>query len=111
MVRDAAVTTAGYQGTPEPNQWFGGPELTTSAPLFGRIITIKEGSMVLRDASGLVVDSLNYGGLVDPWAAEGYQAASGLRQSGCFAPAPGPARRLWSGGSGCNHQFKRGPLP
>ena len=34
--------------------------------------------MVLRDASGLVVDSLNYGGLVDPWAAEGYQAASGL---------------------------------
>ena len=32
VVRDAAVTTAGYQGTPEPNQWFGGPELSTSAP-------------------------------------------------------------------------------
>jgi hypothetical protein len=44
---------------------------------------------VLRDASGLVVDSLNYGGLVDPWAAEGYQAASGTDQSGCYAPAPG----------------------
>ena len=47
--------------------------------------------MVLRDASGLVVDSLNYGGLVDPWAAEGYQATSGAEQSGCHAPAPGAA--------------------
>ena len=27
VVRDAAVTTAGYQGTPAPNQWFGGPAL------------------------------------------------------------------------------------
>ena len=45
--------------------------------------------MVLRDAAGLVVDSLNYGGLVDPWAAEGYQGTSGMNQSGCFAPAPG----------------------
>ncbi len=91
VVRDAAVTTAGYQGTPAPNQWFGGPELSTSAPLFGRTISVKEGSMVLRDAAGLVVDSLNYGGLVDPWAAEGYQAASGSEQSGCYVPAPGSA--------------------
>jgi hypothetical protein len=45
--------------------------------------------MVLRDAAGLVVDSLNYGGLVDPRAAEGYQAISGMGKSGCFAPAPG----------------------
>ncbi len=90
-VRDAAVTTSGYQGKPAPNQWFGGPELTTSSPLFGRTITVKEGSMVLRDASGQVVDSLNYGGLVDPWAAEGYQAKSGMEQSGCYVPAPGPA--------------------
>ena len=44
--------------------------------------------MVLRDAAGLVVDSLNYGLLVDPWAAEGYQAASGAGQSGCRVPAP-----------------------
>jgi hypothetical protein len=92
VVRDAAVTTAGYQGTPEPNQWFGGPELTTSAVLFGRFtISIREGSMVLRDASGLVVDSLNYGSLVDPWAAQGYQASSGFDKSGCYAPTPGPA--------------------
>jgi hypothetical protein len=89
VVRDAAVTTAGYQGAPVPNQWFGGPELTTNAPLFGRTISVKEGSLVLRDAVGLVVDSLNYGSLVDPWAAEGYQAASGREQSGCYAPAPG----------------------
>jgi hypothetical protein len=46
--------------------------------------------MVLRDAAGLVVDSLNYGLLVDPWAAEGYQAASGSGQSGCRVVAPGP---------------------
>jgi hypothetical protein len=92
VVRDATVTTAGYQGTPEPNQWFGGPELTTSAVLFGRFnISIREGSMVLRDASGLVVDSLNYGSLVDPWAAQGYQASSGLDKSGCYAPTPGSA--------------------
>jgi hypothetical protein len=80
VVRDAQVTTAGYQGT-EPNQWFGGPALSPAA-----------GSMVLRDAAGLVVDSLNYGLLVDPWAAEGYQAASGSGQSGCRVTAPGPGR-------------------
>jgi sRNA-binding protein len=76
-VRDAAVTTAGYQGSPAPDQWFGGPALSPSA-----------GSMVLRDARGLVADSLNYGEIVDPPAAEGYQAASGTGQGGCFAPAP-----------------------
>ena len=91
VVRDSVVTTAGYQGKPVPNQWFGGPELTTSSPLFGRTITLKQGSVVLRDATGLVVDSLNYGGLVDPWAAEGYQATSGLDQSGCYVPSPGPS--------------------
>jgi hypothetical protein len=76
-VRDAAVTTAGYQGSPAPDQWFGGPALSTSA-----------GSMVLRDARGLVADSLNYGGNVDPPAAEGYQGESGTGQGGCFAPSP-----------------------
>jgi non-reducing end alpha-L-arabinofuranosidase len=80
VVRDAQVTTAGYQGTPEPNQWFGGPALSSSA-----------GNMVLRDAAGLVVDSLNYGGLVDPWAAEGYQAVSGAEHNGCYVPTPGSA--------------------
>ena len=78
VVRDAAVTTAGYQGTPAPDQWFGGPALSPSA-----------GNMTLRDAAGRVVDSLNYGLLVDPWAAEGYQAASGGGQSGCRVTPPG----------------------
>ena len=109
VVRDAAVTTAGYQGTPAPNQWFGGPELTTT-PLFGR--TIAKGSMVLRDAAGLVVDSLNYGGLVDPWAAEGYQATSG---SGAEWLLRACARRGGGGfggrsAAGATNQ-ERGPLP
>ncbi|MGA3237660.1 MAG: alpha-N-arabinofuranosidase, partial [Bryobacteraceae bacterium] len=77
VVRDAAVTTAGYHGTPAPNQWFGGPALSSSA-----------GNMVLRDAAGLVVDSLNYGGLVDPWASEGYHGISGAGESGCRVPTP-----------------------
>ncbi len=81
VVRDAAVTSAGYQGPPAPNQWFGGPALSPAA-----------GAMILRDAAGLVVDSLNYGGLVDPWAAEGYQARSGAGQSGCYVASPSPGR-------------------
>ena len=31
VVRDPLVKTAGYQGTPEPNQWFGGPVLFTNS--------------------------------------------------------------------------------
>jgi non-reducing end alpha-L-arabinofuranosidase len=81
VVRDAAVTTAGYQGTSAPNQWFGGPALSPAA-----------GNMVLRDAAGLVVDTLNYGLLVDPWASEGYQAKSGAGEGGCRVPTPGPGR-------------------
>ena len=76
-VVDTAVTNAGYQGPPAPDLWFGGPALSASA-----------GNLVLRDAHGLVVDSLNYGALVDPWTAEGYQGASGTGAGGCFAPAP-----------------------
>jgi hypothetical protein len=97
VVRDAKVTTAGYQygqyfsdiypGT--PNQWFGGPAFSPNA-----------GSIVLRDAGDLVVDSLNYGGLVDPWAAEGYQGVSGTNQNGCRAPVPGTGGRGGGGGAG-----------
>jgi hypothetical protein len=85
VVRDAAVTTAGYQGPPAPNQWFGGPALSPNA-----------GNIVLRDAAGLVVDSLNYGGLVDPWAAEGYQGAS--PGNGCSVPSPSFTRPGGRGG-------------
>jgi non-reducing end alpha-L-arabinofuranosidase len=51
---------------------------------------------VLREPSGVVADSLNYGGLVDPWAAEGDQAVSGTEISGCYAPAPGSVFNPWS---------------
>jgi hypothetical protein len=77
-VVDAAVTNAGYQGPPAPDQWFGGPALSASA-----------GNLVLRDAHGVVADSLNYGSLVDPWLAEGYQGKSGAGQAGCIVTPPG----------------------
>ncbi|MBN2588779.1 MAG: lamin tail domain-containing protein [Sedimentisphaerales bacterium] len=80
VVRSEKVTTAGYQGTQKPNQWFGGPALSSTA------------SMVLRNAAGLVADSLNYGDHVDPWAGEGYQDISGSGQSGCKAPVPSAGR-------------------
>jgi non-reducing end alpha-L-arabinofuranosidase len=84
VVRDAAVTTAGYQGTPAPHQWFGGPALGN------------EGAMVLRDAANLVVDSLNYGRVVDPWAAQGYQGTS--PGNGCSVASPSAGGR--GGGRG-----------
>lgn len=77
VVHDANVKTAGYQGTKQPNQWFGGPALANA------------GNMNLRDAAGNVVDGLNYGGVVDPWLAEGYQAISGAGENGNYVPAPG----------------------
>ncbi|HLN21602.1 MAG TPA: arabinofuranosidase catalytic domain-containing protein [Bacteroidales bacterium] len=77
IIRDEKVTTMGYQGTPAPEQWFGGPAFSISA-----------GNMVLRDAAGNVVDGLNYGLIVDPWAAEGYMGVSEIEASGCRAPSP-----------------------
>lgn len=84
VVQDATVKTAGYQGKKTPDQMFGGP-----------VLSVHAGSMVLRDAAGNVADSINYGhyanngNLVDPWAAEGYQAESGEGKSGCFIVTPG----------------------
>ena len=78
VVRDEKVTTAGYQGTPAPDKWFGGPAFASRA-----------GNIVLRDEAGNVVDGLNYGLIVDPWSAEGYMAVSGAGESGCTAPLPG----------------------
>ena len=94
VVRDPQVTTAGYQGRPKPDQWFGGPALTISDEARPER-TVDAGSMVLRDAAGLVVDSLNYGLMVDPWAAEGYQGVSGTGEDGCSVTAPAEPRRFW----------------
>jgi len=62
VVSDSAASNAGYEGTTAPNQWFGGPVFTSvSASSFTPTPpTLTAGSMVLRDAAGLVVDSLNY---------------------------------------------------
>jgi hypothetical protein len=102
VVRDQKVTTAGYQGTPAPNQWFGGPVLSSRA-----------GNIMLRDAAGNVVDGLNYGGLVDPWAAEGYQAASGTGESGCSVPSPSMSRsfRWWLSSSTTQPNRSAGRYP
>ena len=78
-VRGAQVAAAGYQGSAAPNQWFGGPALSAGG-----------GAMILREATGLVVDSLNYGLMVDPWASEGYHGLSGTGQGGCRVPSPAP---------------------
>ncbi|MCU0456825.1 MAG: hypothetical protein MUE74_11035 [Bacteroidales bacterium] len=96
VVSDEKVTTAGYQGNKEPDQWFGGPALSASA-----------GTMVLRDANGNVVDGLNYGGLVDPWVAEGYQAASGAGASGCYVSLPSTGRGFRMGPSAPTSQPDR----
>ena len=110
-VRDPSVANAGYQGKPEPNQWFGGPALTISDALLGRFdVSIRAGSMVLRNASGLVVDSLNYGGLVD----RGRQRVPGRSRSGpgWLLRACTRFRRGFSGRSRCGsrHQYQFGPL-
>jgi hypothetical protein len=46
--------------------------------------------MVLRDAAGHVVDSLNYGDLVDPWASGGFRGTAG-KAATCHAQVPGIA--------------------
>ena len=73
--------TAGFSG--EADLLFGGPALSQSS-----------GNITLRDARGNIADALNYGLLVDPWLAEGYQADSGAEENGNFAPAPYAARRF-----------------
>ena len=93
VVRDAAAVAEGYHEAATPNQWFGGPVLANA------------GNMVLRDSAGLVVDSLNYGGIVDPWAAQGYQGRS--PGNGCSAPSPVGGR----GGRGHGAQPANGPAP
>ncbi|HVO74667.1 MAG TPA: arabinofuranosidase catalytic domain-containing protein [Ignavibacteriaceae bacterium] len=102
VVRDQKVLTAGYQGTSIPNQWFGGPALSSRA-----------GNIVLHDAAGNIVDALNYGGLVDPWAAEGYQSASGTGENGCFVPSPSMGRgfRWWLASSTTQPNRSAGRYP
>ena len=73
--------TGGYRGAVPANLVFGGPALSESA-----------GNITLRDDKGNVADALNYGLVVDPWLAEGYQADSGAEEDGNFVQAPYPRR-------------------
>ena len=79
--------TGGFSG--EADLLFGGPALSQSA-----------GNITLRDAKGNVADALNFGLVVDPWLAEGYQADSGLEEDGNFVAVPYPARRGFGFGMG-----------
>ena len=81
VVLDVNVQNAGYQGETEPDLLFGGPVLDGS-----------RGNMTLRNGKGLIVDAMNYGGLVDPWLAEGYHGDSGAGAEGSYAPVPQSGR-------------------
>lgn len=83
------VTTAGYQGTPAPDQWFGSA-LSTSA-----------GSIALLDErGGVVVDAVVYGSQQSSSSGNGTIATPELAvmeadqgQGGCIAVVPGAAGR------------------
>jgi hypothetical protein len=79
VVLDVKVENAGFTGTAD--LLFGGPTLDAS-----------RGNMTLRNSKGLIVDALNYGGLVDPWLAEGYHADAGAGAEGAYAPVPQTGR-------------------
>ena len=81
VVLDVQVENAGYHGMVEADLLFGGPTLDAS-----------RGNMTLRTGKGLIVDALNYGGLVDPWLAEGYHADAGAGAEGAYAPVPQTGR-------------------
>ena len=78
--------TGGYHGAVPANLLFGGPALSEAS-----------GNITLRDSKGNVADALNYGLVVDPYLAEGFQADSGLEEDGNFVRAPYPARRGFGG--------------
>ena len=72
VICDPTVTSAGYQGETPADQLFGGPAL-------GRM-----GNMTLYDASGNVVDCLNWGTVVNPMLSEGFHGQSGLDEYGNY---------------------------
>ncbi len=92
-VINSQVTTAGYQGTPTPNLWYGGP-LSTSA-----------GSIALMDASGkVVVDAMVYGSQQSNSSANGTITSPELAilegdqsQGGCIVVAPSAGRGGFGG--------------
>jgi len=84
------ITTAGYQGSKKPDQWYGYP-LSTAA-----------GSLALMDASGKVlVDGLVYGSQQSNSSANGYVTSPEIAtlegdqsQGGCIAVVPAQGRNI-----------------
>ena len=93
---NSQVANAGYQGTPTPNQWYGGP-LSTSA-----------GSIALMDSSGkIVVDAMVYGSQQSNSSGNGTITSPELAvlegnqsQGGCIVVAPSAGRGGFGGGFG-----------
>ena len=81
VVRDAAVTTAGYQGTPAPNQWFGGPALSPRRRHHGAARRRRPG----RRQPQLRLPRRSVG-------RRGLPSHLRSRASGCRVPAPGAGR-------------------
>jgi non-reducing end alpha-L-arabinofuranosidase len=89
-VINSMVKTAGYQGTPAPNQWYGDP------------LSVSAGSIALMDASGeVVVDAVVYGSLQSNSSANGTVTSPELAtlegvqsQGGCIVVVPGSGRGL-----------------
>jgi hypothetical protein len=81
-------TTAGYQGPPAPNQWFGGT------------LSNRAGSLALMDAGGVVVvDAIVYGSQQSNSSANGYVTSPEIAtleaeqtQGGCIAVVPTAGR-------------------
>lgn len=72
VIIDPDVTEAGYQAEVPADQMFGGPALG------------KMGNMTLYDREGNVVDCLNWGTVVNPMLAEGFQGQSGWEEYGNY---------------------------
>ena len=103
------ATTAGYQGPPAPNQWFGG------------VLSARAGSIALMDASGVVVvDAIVYGSQQSNSSANGTIASPELAtleadqgKGGCIAVVPaqggfGPAAAAASTGNRSLGRFPDG---
>ena len=95
-INEAVIAgVGGYQGSVPADLVFGGPALSDAG-----------GNITLRDARGNIADALNFGLVVDPWLAEGYQADAGENAPGNFAPTPtATARRGFGFGAAA------GPTP
>ena len=110
VVRDAAVTTAGYQGTPAPNQWFGGPELTTRF----RSSAAPSPSRGQHGAARRLRPGCRQPQLRRPRRPMGRRGLPGrlrTEQSGCYVPAPGAAGGFGPSVRRRRDQYQRGPLP